>query len=84
MSSGKTKGGTILNPVTLAMRARYVLVIKGLPKYCWCDQRLMDYMKSGDQELGVVIKHHEWVEGMEIGDWISDIRVGTGSNTAVI
>ena len=33
----------------------------------------MDYVKSGDQELGTVIKHHEWVEGMEIGYWISEL-----------
>ena len=31
-NSGKTKGGTILNPVTSAMRARYALMIKGSPK----------------------------------------------------
>ena len=31
-------------------------------------------MKSSAQELGAVIEHHEWVEGMEIG-------VGTESNT---
>ena len=30
--SGKMKGGAILNPVTSAMRAGYVLMIKGLPK----------------------------------------------------
>ena len=30
--SGKMKGGTILNPVTLAMRAGYVLMIEGSPK----------------------------------------------------
>ena len=30
--SGKTKGGTILNLVTLAMRARYALMIEGSPK----------------------------------------------------
>ena len=40
----------------------------------------MDYAKSGDRELGVVIEHCEWVEGTEIRDRISDIRVGTGSN----
>ena len=34
----------------------------------------MDYMKSGALELGTVIKHHEWVEEMEI-------RVGMGSNS---
>ena len=27
----------------------------------------MDYAKSGDWELGMVIEHHEWVERMEIG-----------------
>ena len=43
----------------------------------------MDYVKSDDQELGAVIEHREWVEGMEIGDWISDIGVGTGSNTVL-
>ena len=26
-------------------------------------------MKSGALELGMVIKHHEWVEGTEIGEW---------------
>ena len=31
-SSGKMKGGTILDPVTSAMRARYVLMIEGLSK----------------------------------------------------
>ena len=41
----------------------------------------MDYTKFGDWELGVVIKHHEWVEGTEIGYRISNIGVGTGSNT---
>ena len=30
--SGKTKGGTILNLVTLAMRAGYALMIEGSPK----------------------------------------------------
>ena len=30
MSSGKLKGGTILNPVTLVMRARHTLMIKGV------------------------------------------------------
>ena len=33
----------------------------------------MVYTNSGDQELGMVIKHHEWVEGTEIGDWISEL-----------
>ena len=33
----------------------------------------MDYAKSGDPEIGVVIKHCEWVEGMEIRYWRSDI-----------
>ena len=37
-------------------------------------------MKSSDQELDAVIKCCKWVEGMEIGDWRLDIRVGTGSN----
>ena len=32
MSSGKTKGGTILNLVTSVMTAGYVLMIKGPPK----------------------------------------------------
>ena len=40
----------------------------------------MDHIKSGDQELGMVIECCEWVEGMEIGYWTLDIRVGTGSN----
>ena len=44
----------------------------------------MDYAKSGDQEIGVVIEHHKWVEGTEIRDGILDIRVGTGSNTRVL
>ena len=30
-------------------------------------------MKSGDQELGTVIECCEWVEGTEIGDWISEL-----------
>ena len=30
-------------------------------------------MKSGDQELGALIKHCEWVEGTDIGDWISEL-----------
>ena len=33
----------------------------------------MDFAKSGAWELGAVIKHHEWVEGVEIG-------IGMGSN----
>ena len=41
----------------------------------------MDYVKSSDQELGAVIEHCGWVEGMDIGYWILDIGVGTGSNT---
>ena len=41
----------------------------------------MDYAKSGDPGIGVVIERHEWVEGMDIGYWRSDIRVGTGSNS---
>ena len=41
----------------------------------------MDYAKSGDQELGMVTECHEWAERMDIGYWILDIRVGTGSNT---
>ena len=32
MSSGKMKGGTILNLVTLVMRAGYEMMIEGLPK----------------------------------------------------
>ena len=32
----------------------------------------MDYAKSGDWELGVVIKRHEWVKGMEIEYWSWD------------
>ena len=40
----------------------------------------MDYAKSGDQEIGAVIEHCEWVEGTEIGYQILDIGVGTGSN----
>ena len=41
----------------------------------------MDYAKSGDQGIGVVIEHRKWVEGTEIGYWILDIGVGTGSNS---
>ena len=41
----------------------------------------MDYAKSGDPGIGVVIERCEWVEGMEIRYRRSDIRVGTGSNT---
>ena len=41
----------------------------------------MDYVKSGDLEIGVVIKRREWVEGMEIGYRRSDIGVGMGSNS---
>ena len=29
----------------------------------------MNYVKSGDWELGMVIEHHKWIEGMEIEDW---------------
>ena len=36
--------------------------------------------KSSDPEIGVVMKRREWVEGADIGYWISDIGVGTGSN----
>ena len=72
-TSTKTKGETILNLVTLVMRARYVMIIKGSPKYSWHDWRSTDYAKSGDLGLGAVIEHCKRVEGMEIG-------VGTGSN----
>ena len=41
----------------------------------------MDYAKSGDLEIGMVIKRREWVEGTDIGYRISEIGVGTGSNT---
>ena len=44
----------------------------------------MDYTKFSDRELGAVIKHHEWVEGSEIGDWVLDIGVGTGSKRLCI
>ena len=27
----------------------------------------MDYVKSSDRELGMVIKHSEWIEGTQIG-----------------
>ena len=40
----------------------------------------MDYAKSGDPEIGVVIERHKWVEGTEIRYQISNIGVGTGSN----
>ena len=33
----------------------------------------MDYTKSGDWELGVVIERCKWVEGLEIGDWRLEI-----------
>ena len=35
--SGKVECGTILNPVTLMMRAGYVIMIKVLPKQSWHD-----------------------------------------------
>ena len=54
------------------MRARYVLMIEGLPKKSWRNQRLMDYAKSGDWELGVIIEHHKWVEAMDIRYWSWD------------
>ena len=41
-------------------------------------------MKSGDWELGTVIKRHEWVEGSEIGYQRLDIGVGTGSNRDLV
>ena len=44
----------------------------------------MDYAKSGDQGIGVVIEHREWVEGTEIGYWILNIGVGTGSNNITL
>ena len=40
----------------------------------------MDYAKSGDWEINAVIERGKWVEGTEIGYWILDIGVGTGSN----
>ena len=33
----------------------------------------MDYAKFGDPGIGVVIECREWVEGTEIGDWISEL-----------
>ena len=33
----------------------------------------MDYTKSGDWELGVVIERRKWVEGMEIRDQILEL-----------
>ena len=33
----------------------------------------MDYVKSGDWELGSVIECCEWIEGMEIRDWVSEL-----------
>ena len=56
-------------------------MIEGLPKESWRDQRSMGYVKSGDQELGVVIECHEWIEGMDIRYRRSEIGVGTGSNS---
>ena len=44
----------------------------------------MDYVKSGDWELGTVIERHEWAEGMDIGYQTSDIRVGMGSNKSCV
>ena len=44
----------------------------------------MEYTKSGGQEIGMVIKHHKWVEGMDIRYWRSDIGVGMGSNIGVL
>ena len=41
----------------------------------------MDYVKSCGWEIGMVIEHCEWVEGMEIRYQISDIGVGMGSNS---
>ena len=43
----------------------------------------MDYTKSSDREIGVVIECREWVEGTEIGYRILDIGVGTESNSVV-
>ena len=40
----------------------------------------MDYAKSGDQEIGMVIEHCKWAEGMEIEYQILVTRVGMGSN----
>ena len=40
----------------------------------------MDYAKSSGWEIGMVIEHHEWVEGTEIKYQRSDIGVGTGPN----
>ena len=40
----------------------------------------MNYAKSGDPGIGMVIERREWVEGTEVGYWILDIGVGTGSN----
>ena len=62
--SGKVECGTILNPVTLAMRARYATMIEVLPKQSWHDQKLIDNAKSGGQERAM-IEHHE---GSEIKD----------------
>ena len=40
----------------------------------------MDYMKSGVQELGMVIRCREWVEGTEIGVGMkSNISLGKGN-----
>ena len=63
------------------MRARYTMMIEGLPKESWHDRRLTDYAKSSDRELGTVIECHEWVEGTDIGYWILDVGVGTGSKS---
>ena len=78
--SGKTKGWGYTKSSDIGDESQYALMIKGSPNRVGRDQRSMDYAKSGDPEIGVVIKHREWVEGMEIGYWRSDIGVGTGSN----
>ena len=56
------------------------MMIEVLPKQSWHDQRLMDYMKSGVWEPGMVMECCEWVEGMEIGVGMkSNISWGKGN-----
>ena len=80
MIQGRRRVGAILNPVTSAMRAGTRWWSKDRLNRVGHDRRSVDYAKSGDPEIGVVIKRHEWVEGTDIGYRILDIRVGMGSN----
>ena len=42
----------------------------------------MDYVKSGDLGIGVLIKHHKWVEEMEIRDQISELFQWSATDVA--